>query len=225
MTLMQEHEPIVQRYRQFFALFHWNVVHEPARDPSRPGKRPHPQTAYIKALLIKLVEGYDCCTALRRFLLKHPLLVLEVGFRPVLNRQLPYGFDVAKTVPTARWLRQQQRTLSQPVLQALLAATVGDLKECLFSTVPTWFSLEPGVVSTHATLQYRTPQRSGILLAVHSHELLGHHWSCEKRLGAFPLKAGKTANRLMASRSTFIVAVVPSADKTLHSADTDQRRL
>ncbi len=98
-------------------------------------------------------------------------------------------------------------------------------KERLFSTVPTWFSLAPGVVSTHATLQQRTPQRNGILLAVHSHELLGHHWSCEKRLGAFPLKAGKTANRLMASRSTFIVAVVPSADKTLRSADTDQRRL
>jgi hypothetical protein len=131
LTLMQEHEPVVQRYRQFFAHFDWNLVQEPPLDPSRPGKRPHPETAYIKALLIKLVEGYNSCTALRHFLLEHPLLVLEVGFRPVLNRHLPYGFDVAKTVPTARWLRQQQRTLSQPLLQALLTATVQHLCEAI----------------------------------------------------------------------------------------------
>ncbi len=131
LTLMHEHDPIVQRYRQFFALFEWKVVQEPPLAPSRPGKRPHPQTAYIKALLIKLVEGYDSCTALRRFLLEHPFVVLEVGFRPVLNRSLPYGFDVAQSVPTARWLRQKQRTLAQPLLQALLAATVQDLCEAI----------------------------------------------------------------------------------------------
>jgi len=131
LTLMQEHEPVVQRYRQFFALFEWTLVPEPPLDPSRPGKRPHPETAYLKALLIKLVEGYDSCTMVRRFLLEHPLLVLEVGFRPVLNRSLPYGFDVAKTTPTARWLREKQRSLSQPLLQALLAATVQDLCEAI----------------------------------------------------------------------------------------------
>jgi hypothetical protein len=131
LTLMQEYEPVVQRSRQFFALFAWNVVPEPPLVPSRPGKRPHPETAYIKALLIKLVEGYDSCTTLRRFLLEHPLLVLEVGFRPVLNRSLPYGFDVAKTVPTARWLREKQRTLAQPLLQSLLLATVQDLCEAI----------------------------------------------------------------------------------------------
>src|SRR6266568_1975719 len=118
LTLMQEHEPVVQRYRQFFALFAWTLVPEPPLDPSRPGKRPHPETAYLKTLLIKLVEGYDSCTMVRRFLLEHPLLVLEVCFRPVLNRSLPYGFDVAKTTHTARWLRQKQRSLSQPLLQA-----------------------------------------------------------------------------------------------------------
>ena len=98
-------------------------------------------------------------------------------------------------------------------------------KERIFSTVPPWFSLAPGVVSTHETLQHRTHQRNGILIAVHSNELLGHHWSCEKRLGAFPLKEGKTANMLMASKSTVIVAFVPSAGRIGHSADTDQRRL
>jgi hypothetical protein len=98
-------------------------------------------------------------------------------------------------------------------------------KERIFSTVPTWFSLAPGIVSTHGTLQHRTHQRNGTLIAVHSNDLIGHHWSCEKMLSAFPLKAGKTANMLLASRSTFMLACVPSADKTLHSADTAQRRL
>jgi pheromone shutdown protein TraB len=79
--------------------------------------------------LLKREEGMSTCTQLRRYLLEHPLLVLVLGFRPVLNRDLPYGFDVAKTVPTDRWLRQQQHELSQSVLQDLLAATVRDLRE------------------------------------------------------------------------------------------------
>jgi hypothetical protein len=62
----------------------------------------------------------------RDFLLSHPLLVLVLGLRPKLNRHLPYGFDVAKTVPSDRWLRHQQEVLEQCVLQALLAATAGD---------------------------------------------------------------------------------------------------
>ena len=98
-------------------------------------------------------------------------------------------------------------------------------KERIFSTVPTLFSLAPGVVSTHGNLQHRTHQRNGILIAVHSNDLIGHHWSCEKMLSAFPLKEGKTANMLIASRSTSMVAFVPSADRIGHSADTDQRKL
>ncbi len=54
MRLLIEHSDTVQRYRALFALLDWRVVPEPWPDPSRPGKRPHPQSAYIKALLIKL---------------------------------------------------------------------------------------------------------------------------------------------------------------------------
>jgi hypothetical protein len=126
-----EHDAVVQRYRAFFALFDWSVVPEPVTDPKRPGKRAHPQSAYIKALLIKLAEGYDSCTKLRQYLLEHPLLVLELGFRPVLDIKEPYGFVLDKTLPTARWLRHQQRSLSHAALQALLAATVRDLCEAV----------------------------------------------------------------------------------------------
>jgi hypothetical protein len=129
MTLMLHHDPLVQRYRSFFALFDWRVVPEPAPDPSQPGKRPHPQSAYIKALLLKLEEDLTTCTRLRRFLVEHPLLVLELGFRPVLDVTQPYGFDIERTVPTARWLREKQRTLEQSVLQALLIETVQALRQ------------------------------------------------------------------------------------------------
>jgi hypothetical protein len=48
LTQMIEHDPLVQRSRAFFELFDWNVVPEPALDPSQPGKRPHPPCAYRK---------------------------------------------------------------------------------------------------------------------------------------------------------------------------------
>jgi hypothetical protein len=117
-------DPLVQRYRAFFALLDWAQV--PERDPHRPwpGSPPHPKAAYIKALLVKLCEGKRFITELRTFLLEHPRLVLELGFRPVPDPAAPHGFDVAHTVPGARWLRHQQQTLDPAVLTALLAGTV-----------------------------------------------------------------------------------------------------
>lgn len=129
LSRLLEHDPLVQRYRALFALFNWNVVPEPSSDPSRPGKRPHPHRTYIKALLLKVAEGLSTCTALRRFLLEHPLLVLELGFRPILDVTQPYGFDIERTVPTARWLRQQQRRLAQSVLHSLLLWLVQALRQ------------------------------------------------------------------------------------------------
>ncbi len=129
MSRMLDADPVVQRYRTFFALFDWSVVPEPAVKPSQPGKRPHPQRAYLKALLLKRQEEFTYCTQLRRFLVEHPLLVLELGFRPVLDVKQAYGFDVKRTVPSARWFREQQRMLEQSVLQSLLAASVQALRE------------------------------------------------------------------------------------------------
>src|SRR5690242_10460302 len=121
---LQACDPVVQRYRAFFALLDWTQV--PDRDPQRPwpGPAPHPPSAFIKALLVKLCEHKPYCTQLRTFLVEHPLLVLELGFHPVPDPTQPYGFDVARTVPGARWLRHQQQTLDPTRLQALLVATV-----------------------------------------------------------------------------------------------------
>ena len=50
------HDPVVHRYRPFFALLDWDQV--PEREATRPwpGAPPHPTAAYIKALLVKLCE-------------------------------------------------------------------------------------------------------------------------------------------------------------------------
>lgn len=122
------YDPVVQRYRTFFALLDWDQV--PERDASRPwpGPVPQPTSAYLKALLVKLCEHKRYVTDLRTFLVEHPLLVLELGFRPVRNPTQPYGFDVEQTVPCERYLRHWQQTLDPVILQALLQATVHALQ-------------------------------------------------------------------------------------------------
>ncbi len=129
LTLMLEYDALVQRYRAFFALFDWTVVPMPVPGSARLGKPAHPRCAYIKAFLLKIGEGLTTCTRLRRFLVEHPLLVIELGFRLVGDITLPYGFDVERTVPSARWFREKQRTLPQPLLHALLHASVQALRE------------------------------------------------------------------------------------------------
>jgi hypothetical protein len=64
-------------------------------------------------------------------LLKHPLLVIELGFQLVTDPSAPYGFDCQRTLPSEQWLREKLRTFDQDLLQALLAATVADLKEAI----------------------------------------------------------------------------------------------
>lgn len=117
----------------FFALFDWSQV--PERDETKPwpGAQPHPEKAYIKALLIKKREKFDYVTELRDYLVKHPLLVLEIGFIPVPNRHHPYGFDVEQTVPCDRWLRHKQQKMSNETLRALFKKTV----EALQAEIPT----------------------------------------------------------------------------------------
>ena len=129
MTRQLEHDPIVQRYRTFFDQLDWSVVPDLPVQPSRPGRRPHPLRAYIKALLIKVCEGFEYISRLRHFLVEHPLLVLEIGFRPDLNWQKPYGFDIERTVPTAHRLGDYQRGLNPCALQDLLHTTVWALQE------------------------------------------------------------------------------------------------
>jgi hypothetical protein len=126
---MTEVDPVVQRYRAFFSLIDWRPVCQREATHCLRGRPAHPEMAYVKAFLVKLCEGASYITTLRRFLLEHPLLVLDLGFHPVWDAREPYGFNVEQTLPKERWLREKQRSLDHSMLQALLQASVHLLQE------------------------------------------------------------------------------------------------
>ena len=129
MTALLEHDPVVEQYRAFFSLFEWSVVDDWQAQRSARGRPAHPESAYVKAFLIRQNEGFPYTTHLRRFLLKHPLLVIELGFRLVLDPSCPYGFDVEATLPCRYWFTQKLRLLDRTLLQDLLQATVRALQQ------------------------------------------------------------------------------------------------
>ncbi len=133
LACLREVDPVVQHYRAFFALLEWRILDQQDATRRKRGPRPHPRSAYIKAFFVGLCEGKPYRTQLRTFLVQHPWLVLELGFRPVTDSEAaltsPYGFDVEATVPTARWLREQLHRLDPAVLADLLARTVQALQQ------------------------------------------------------------------------------------------------
>src|SRR2546425_10605 len=122
-----EADPVVQRYRTLFALFDWTAL-EPTAKPSRPGRPGHPSSAYVKALLVRIGEHLGSTPRWRAYLLDHPLLVLELGFRPHLDVTEPYGLRLNQTVPSVRHLNTILRTLDSHLLAELFAQTVQALQ-------------------------------------------------------------------------------------------------
>ena len=126
---MCHHDPVVVFYRAFFELIDWSPFTSCSFEPSKRGRPAHPEIAYIKALLVKIVEGKKHITDLRTFLTLHPLLILELGFIPFLDPKETYGFDIQKTVPSDSWLRNKQRNLDRPLLQNIFYGTVRALQK------------------------------------------------------------------------------------------------
>ncbi len=124
-----DHDPLVQDYRAFFSLLDWSVVDHWQAQRSSRGRPAHPETAYLKAFLLRIRQGLIYASQLRRFLLQHPLLIMELGFHLVLDRTQLYGFDPQQTLPCEFWFREKLRSFDPALLQALLQATVRDLKE------------------------------------------------------------------------------------------------
>src|SRR5216683_6947190 len=125
---MLAYDPVVQDYQAFFALLEWSLVEQWQAQHSSRGRPPHPESAYLKAFLVRIREGLIYTSQLRRFLLNHPLLVIELGFHLQLDPLAPYGFDAQKTLPCTCWLREKLRTFDHALLQALLHATVAALQ-------------------------------------------------------------------------------------------------
>ena len=128
-SALLDHDPLIAEYRAFFSLFDWSVVDDWQAQRSARGRPAHPESAYLKAFLIRQKEGFSYTTQLRRFLLKHPLLVIELGFHLVLDPSCPYGFDVEETLPCRYWFTQKLRLFDRSLLQDLLHATVRALMQ------------------------------------------------------------------------------------------------
>lgn len=124
-----DHDPLVAEYRAFFALFDWSLVEAWQAQRSSRGRPAHPESAYLKAFLLRICEGMTYTSQLRRFLLLHPLLVIELGFRLALDPEQPFGFDIEQTVPCEFWFRQQLQHVDHDLLTDLLHALVACLKE------------------------------------------------------------------------------------------------
>lgn len=122
-------DPVVADYRAFFSSLDWSVVERWASQQSPRGRPAHPESAYLKAFLIRIRQGFIYATQLREFLAKHPLLVIELGFHLVLDGTKPFGFDVEKTLPTRQWLTEKLRCLDRVLLANLLDSTVHALQE------------------------------------------------------------------------------------------------
>jgi len=133
LSCLREADPVVQHYRAFFAHLDWTQIDEQDAARHKRGPRPHPKSAYIKAFLVGLCEGKPHRSELRLFLLRHPWLVLELGFRPQTQTPQaacsPYGFDVEGTVPSDRWLRAQLQHFDEALFQSLLLQSVQALQQ------------------------------------------------------------------------------------------------
>jgi hypothetical protein len=129
MQHLLEYDPVVADYRGFFSLFDWSQVEQWQERRSSRGRPAHPESAYLKAFLVRINEGLIYTSQLRNFLVKHPFLVIELGFHLHLDPSAPYGFDVERTIPCRYWLGEKLRHLDRALLQDLLAATVAALQE------------------------------------------------------------------------------------------------
>ena len=82
MASMLDVDPLVKDYRAFFSLLDWSVVDRwQAQRSNFYGSHGHPLTTYIKAFLIRIKQGLIYAKQLRDYLVKHPLLVIELGFQ------------------------------------------------------------------------------------------------------------------------------------------------
>lgn len=123
------YDPVVVDYRLFFSSLDWSLVSQWEAHQSSRGRPAHPEAAYLKAFLIRIREGMIYTSQLRRFLLKHPLLIIDLGFHLKIDPKAPYGFNADTTLPTDVYLRKKLRSLDQSLLQTLLQRTVHDLQQ------------------------------------------------------------------------------------------------
>jgi len=116
-----EHDPLVLHYRQIFDVLDFSILPE-----AKYGPNGNSLEVYVKAFLVMLEEGIKSSEKLRRFLVRHPALVVFLGFE-LKGISLPFGFDIEETVPSARHLRRKLQEIHNSHLKFLLYDTTRNL--------------------------------------------------------------------------------------------------
>ena len=120
-----EHDPIVLHYKQVFHVFDFSILPEAKRGPAGNSLE-----VYAKVFLVMVEERIKSSEGLRRFLLKHPALVVFLGFQlKGISYDLPLGFDIQETVPSARHLRRKLQEIQNSHLKLLLYDTISKLQK------------------------------------------------------------------------------------------------
>jgi len=115
-----EHDPLVMHYKQIFHVLNFSLLPEP-----RTGPKGNSPEVYAKAFLVMIEEGIESSEKLRQFLVRHPALVVFLGFQlKGISHELPFGFHIEETVPSARHLRRKLQEFQNSHLKLLLYDTI-----------------------------------------------------------------------------------------------------
>jgi hypothetical protein len=120
-----EHDPLVLHYRQIFHTLNFSLLPEP-----RTGPKGNSPEVYAKAFLVMIEEGIKSSEKLRHFLVRHPALVVFLGFQlKGISHELPFGFHIEETVPSARHLRRKLQEFQNSHLKLLLYDAISKLQK------------------------------------------------------------------------------------------------
>jgi hypothetical protein len=120
-----EHDPLVLHYKQIFHVLDFSLLPEP-----RTGPKGNSPEVYAKVFLVMIEEGIESSGKLRQFLVRHPALVVFLGFQlKGISQDLPFGFHREKTVPCARHLRRKLQEFQNSHLKLLLYDTIIKLQK------------------------------------------------------------------------------------------------
>jgi hypothetical protein len=120
-----EHDPLVLHYKQIFHVLDFSLLPEP-----KTGPKGNPPEIYAKVFLVMIEEGIKSSEKLRRFLVRHPALVVFLGFQlKGISHDLPFGFHIEETVPCARHLRRKLQEFQNSHLKLLLYDTIHKLQK------------------------------------------------------------------------------------------------
>ena len=120
-----ENDPLVLHYKQIFHVLNFSLLPQ-----AKTGPKGNSPEVYARVFLVMIEEGIKSSEKLRQFLVKHPALVVFLGFQlKGISHDLPFGFHIEETVPSARHLRRKLQEFQNSHLKLLLYDTIVNLQK------------------------------------------------------------------------------------------------